>query len=88
MLIAVCTVHTVMLIVGVWLARLLRFSREDQIAVAFAGSQKTLMVGLLMAMSLKVSILPMVTYHVMQLLIDTLIADYFRRQAAGDDASS
>ncbi|MDP7304159.1 MAG: bile acid:sodium symporter, partial [Pirellulaceae bacterium] len=53
----------------------------DQIAVAFASSQKTLMVGLLMAMSLQVSILPMVTYHVMQLLIDTLIADRFRRQA-------
>ncbi len=81
MLVAVCTVHTTMLVAGLWLARLFRFSREDQIAVAFASSQKTLMVGLLMAMSLQVSILPMVTYHVMQLLIDTLIADRFRRQA-------
>jgi len=80
MLVAVCTVHITMLVTGVWLARLFRFSREDQIAVAFASSQKTLMVGLLMAMSLRVSILPMVTYHVMQLLIDTLIADHFRRQ--------
>ncbi len=80
MSVAVCTVHTVMLVAGVWLARLFRFSREDQIAIAFASSQKTLMVGLLMAMSLQVSILPMITYHVMQLLIDTLIADHFRRQ--------
>lgn len=85
MLVAVCTVHTTMLVVSVWLARLFRFSREDQIAVAFASSQKTLMVGLLMAMSLQVSILPMITYHVMQLLIDTLIADHFRRQ---DDVAS
>ena len=78
MLAAVCLVHTVMLWVGVWLAKLARFSREDQIAVAFAGSQKTLMVGLLMAISLQVSILPMVAYHVSQLFIDTLIADRFR----------
>jgi sodium/bile acid cotransporter 7 len=81
MFVAVCVVHTTMLVTGLWLARLFRFSREDQIAVAFASSQKTLMVGLLMAMSLQVSILPMVTYHVMQLLIDTLIADRFRRQS-------
>ncbi|MBC8355784.1 MAG: bile acid:sodium symporter [Planctomycetes bacterium] len=81
MLAAVCLVHTVMLFVGVFLAKMARFSREDQIAVAFAGSQKTLMVGLLMAISLQVSILPMVTYHVSQLFIDTLIADRFRANA-------
>ncbi|MDA1053494.1 MAG: bile acid:sodium symporter [Planctomycetota bacterium] len=78
MLAAVCLVHTVMLWVGVGLAKMARFSREDQIAVAFAGSQKTLMVGLLMAISLQVSILPMVAYHISQLFIDTLIADRFR----------
>lgn len=78
MLAAVCLVHTVMLWVGVVLAKLARFSREDQIAVAFAGSQKTLMVGLLMAISLQVSILPMVAYHISQLFIDTLIADRYR----------
>ncbi|MEO8498369.1 MAG: bile acid:sodium symporter [Planctomycetota bacterium] len=78
MLAAVCFVHTVMLWVGLVLAKLARFSREDQIAVAFSGSQKTLMVGLLMAISLQVSILPMVAYHISQLFIDTLIADRFR----------
>ncbi|MBI2479253.1 MAG: bile acid:sodium symporter, partial [Planctomycetia bacterium] len=88
MLAAVCLVHTVMLWVGVLLARLARFSREDQIAVAFAGSQKTLMVGLLMAISLQVSILPMVAYHVSQLFIDTLIADRFRNTAASGGRES
>jgi sodium/bile acid cotransporter 7 len=83
MLAAVCLVHTVMLWVGLLLAKLARFSREDQIAVAFAGSQKTLMVGLLMAISLKVSILPMVAYHISQLFIDTLIADRFRANDPG-----
>jgi sodium/bile acid cotransporter 7 len=71
-----------MLWVGVLLAKLARFSREDQIAVAFAGSQKTLMVGLLMAISLQVSILPMVAFHISQLFIDTLIADRFRANEA------
>jgi sodium/bile acid cotransporter 7 len=78
MLAAVVVVHVTMLWTGVYLARWLHFSRQDQIAVAFACSQKTLTVGLLVAMSLQVSILPMVTYHISQLLIDTLIADRFR----------
>ncbi len=82
MLLAVCFVHTVILWVGVLLGRLLGFSREDQIAIAFSGSQKTLMVGLLVAISLQVSILPMLAYHVSQLFIDTVIADRFR--AAGE----
>ena len=88
MLAAVCLVHTVMLWVGIYLAKLARFSREDQIAVAFAGSQKTLMVGLLMAISLQVSILPMVAYHVCQLFIDTLIADRFRNASASAERES
>lgn len=84
MLAAVCFVHTAMLCIGVQLAKAMRFSREDQIAVAFAGSQKTLMVGLLMAISLQVSILPMVAYHVCQLFIDTLIADRYRASEPND----
>jgi len=80
MLAIVCAVHTVMLYAGLGLARLLRCSREEQIAVAFSGSQKTLMVGLFVAMSLQVSILPMLAYHVSQLFIDTLIADRFREK--------
>ncbi len=87
MLAAVCLVHTVMLWVGVLLAKLARFSREDQIAVAFSGSQKTLMVGLLMAISLHVSILPMVAYHICQLFIDTLIADRYRANEPETPAS-
>ena len=78
MLAAVCFVHVTMLYTGVVLAKLVHFKREDQIAIAFGSSQKTLTVGLLVAMSLGVSILPMVWYHVSQLFIDTLIADRFR----------
>lgn len=88
MLAAVCLVHVTMLYTGVGIAKLLRFTREDRIAVAFAGSQKTLTVGLLVAMSLGVSILPMVWYHVSQLFIDTLIADRFRNTSASEGRES
>jgi sodium/bile acid cotransporter 7 len=87
MLVAVCLVHVAMLYAGVAVAKLLRFTREDQIAIAFSGSQKTLTVGLLVAMSLGVSILPMVWYHISQLFIDTLIADRYRAaETKVDDA--
>ena len=40
------------------------------------------MVGLLLAIDLGVSILPMVTFHLGQLFVDTLIADRWARQGA------
>lgn len=82
MLAAVAVVHLAMLWAGVELAKRCGFSREDQIAVGFAGSQKTLLVGLLVAVSLQITILPMVTYHVFQLVADTVIADRFQRSDA------
>jgi sodium/bile acid cotransporter 7 len=81
MLVLGVTIHVAMFYLGVFSAKWCGFSRADQIAVGFSGSQKTLMVGLLMAITLKASILPMVAYHCMQLFIDTLIADaYCKRQ--------
>jgi sodium/bile acid cotransporter 7 len=63
-------------------AAYLGFSREDRIAVGIAGSQKTLMVGLQMGLEIKLSILPIVVYHVGQLLLDTIIADRLRASVA------
>ena len=77
---AVLVVHIVMFWTGILLARAIRLSREDTIAVGFAGSQKTLMVGLQICLDAGVLILPMVTYHVCQLFVDTLFADYFAGQ--------
>jgi sodium/bile acid cotransporter 7 len=82
MIVLVCTVHVVALTAGLVLARVTGLRRPDRIAVAFAGSQKTLMVGLFVATSLEVTILPMVGYHVSQLLIDTLVADRMRATTA------
>jgi sodium/bile acid cotransporter 7 len=80
LLIVVSGVHLVSLCAGLWSARGLGWSRADQIAVAIAGSQKTLMVGLVVANALRVTILPMVAYQVLQLILDTFIADHFRRR--------
>ncbi|MCA9206796.1 MAG: bile acid:sodium symporter [Planctomycetales bacterium] len=85
MVVAVAVIHTTMFWVGFGLAKMLWLRREDQIAVAFAGSQKTLMVGLQVGMELGFTILPMVTYHVFQLLIDTIFADRLRSKGDAEN---
>ncbi|HMO84771.1 MAG TPA: bile acid:sodium symporter, partial [Lacipirellulaceae bacterium] len=58
-------------------------SRADRIGVAFAGSQKTLMVGLAIAIDFGgLAVLPMVAYHFEQLVLATWLAGRLRRQAA------
>ncbi len=48
----------------------------------FSGSQKTLTVAIYLALAVSpLAILPMVAYHAAQLVIDTLIADRWRRSA-------
>ena len=84
MVAAVMTVHLGMLSAGWSLAGLVGLGRPERIAVAFSGSQKTLMIGLQVAMECNITILPMVTYHVGQLFVDTLIADRLRQR--GDEA--
>jgi sodium/bile acid cotransporter 7 len=86
MLAAVCFVHVSMLVCGFWLGRVCGVSWEDRIAVAFSGSQKTLMIGLHLALSPAfnngLAMLPMVAYHVGQLLIDAVIAERLRNKQA------
>ena len=83
MLCGVLVVHLAVLAIGWRLACALRFPRPEAVAVAFAGSQKTLMVGLHVAIQCAptfggLAVLPMVAYHVGQLVVDTLIADHWR----------
>ena len=75
----VTAMHLIVLVTGLWTARKAGFAHEDQIAVAFSGSQKTLMVGLSTAMDLGVSIIPIVAFHSVQLLLDTFIADRWKK---------
>jgi sodium/bile acid cotransporter 7 len=79
---AALAIHLAAFGTGVSLARGLGVARGGQIAVGFAGSQKTLMVGLQIAIDCGVSVVPMIVYHLGQLFVDTLIADRWRRGAA------
>jgi sodium/bile acid cotransporter 7 len=63
---------------GMGVAKLLGLPREQQIAVGFSGSQKTLMIGLTVSISLGMSIIPIVLYHAIQLIVDTIFADWIR----------
>jgi sodium/bile acid cotransporter 7 len=76
---SVAAIHTALLLLGWGLSRPLRLDRGDAIAVGFAGSQKTLMVGAYLAGAIgPLAIVPMVAYHAAQLVIDTLVADWLR----------
>lgn len=83
--VTVLAIHIGAFYLGWYAAKLARMHPGDQIAVAFAGSQKTLMVGLRVSMELGASILPMVAYHVGQLIADTILSDCF---IARPDSSS
>jgi solute carrier family 10 (sodium/bile acid cotransporter), member 7 len=81
MLSAVIALHLSALWTGHALGRLCGLPREDRIAVGFSGSQKTLMIGLSIAGGINgLAILPMIAFHVCQLLADTLIAERLLRR--------
>lgn len=82
LVIAVTVVHCTALWLGLRASHALGISWPDSIAVAFAGSQKTLMVGAYLAMAVgPLAILPMVAYHAVQLFVDTILADRWAKQS-------
>ena len=88
MLLSVMVVHLLLLCCGYWCGRLLGLTRADRIAVAFSGSQKTFPIGLSIALSYftGLAMLPLIAFHVGQLLLDTLVADHFLRTAPPNDS--
>lgn len=80
LVVAIVVIHLTALWLGVATSRRLGWTPATQIAVGFSGSQKTLMVGLQIAIDAGVSVVPMIVYHLGQLVLDTLIAQ--RWQAA------
>jgi sodium/bile acid cotransporter 7 len=76
-----CALHGVALALGWYTAVGLGLSRRETIGVAISGSQKTLMVGLQLCLDCGVSILPMIMYHIGQLLMDTFLADWWLRHS-------
>ena len=79
-LLAVILIHCLALYGGIGSARGAGLGRESQIAVGIAGSQKTLMIGLQIAIDCGVSVVPMIAYHLSQLVIDTIVADRWKRR--------
>jgi sodium/bile acid cotransporter 7 len=73
--------HLTALAVGLWSSKGLGFDRPNQIAVAFACSQKTLPVAIYLFdahyQSTPLAVVPLVLYHVGQLTVDTFIAERF-----------
>ena len=79
--------HLVALFAGLWSSGLLGIDEPRRRAVAFAGSQKTLPIALLLfndyfGLQFPLAILPLLFYHVGQLVLDTLIAERMKRTGA------
>jgi sodium/bile acid cotransporter 7 len=85
------SVHLVSFFVAIAASKRLGHEPATQIAVGISGSQKTLMVGLQIALDCGVSVLPMIIYHVGQLMIDTVIVQRWvkrHRQTLDDKLES
>ena len=85
LLVALCIgLHLVALSAGLGSSTWLRFSHPARVAIAFACSQKTLPVALLIFdgyfPQYPLAVVPLVVYHFGQLLVDTFIAERLHRQ--------
>jgi len=69
-----------------FIARRLKFSREDEIAIVFCGSKKSLATGIPIAKvlfaggSLGAIVLPVMIYHQIQLIVCGIIAQRYARE--------
>lgn len=80
-IITLTVVHCAVFWGGIGLARVIRLPADEQIAIGFSGSQKTLMIGLSVAINLGMNIIPIVAYHAIQLIVDTVFADRIRTRS-------
>ena len=76
-LVTASSVHLLAFGIALRLAWAANLPPDQQIACGIGGSQKTLMVGLQIAIDCGVSILPMMLYHLVQLMLDTLIVQWW-----------
>ncbi len=77
-------IHLAAMLLGIIAAKQTGNPRESQIAVGIAGSQKTLMVGLQIAIDCGVSVVPMLVYHLGQLTLDTIVAGKWKARSEQD----
>ena len=79
--------HLLALVTGLWTSAAWGFDRPRCLAVAFAGSQKTLPISLMLfdryfVEQFPLAVVPLLFFHVGQLLLDTLIAERIKHAAA------
>lgn len=87
--ISMAAIHMAAIAIAWWGGKLIRLSREDALAAAFAGSQKTLPIGAYLASRMAeqgasgLVVFPILVYHISQLVIDSLIAERAARRRSG-----
>ena len=85
LLLCAAVLHTLLFAIGWALGRAIA-PREEALAAAVSGSQKTLTVGLDVALGFGgLVIVPMVAYHALQLLIDAVLVDRLGRHITGQE---
>ncbi|QNT79390.1 bile acid:sodium symporter family protein [Entomobacter blattae] len=73
------------IVITTFISRILKFEKEDEIAIIFCGSKKTLASGIPMANVLfppahvGMIVLPLMVFHQIQLFVCTLIAQHFAK---------
>jgi solute carrier family 10 (sodium/bile acid cotransporter), member 7 len=94
-LVAVCLVVLALMLALTWyLPRRMGFSREDNIAIQFCGTKKSLATGLPMAQVLFAGsgvgllVLPLMVFHQAQLMACSVLAQRYARDAERADAST
>ncbi|MCA8992560.1 MAG: bile acid:sodium symporter [Planctomycetaceae bacterium] len=84
----VVTLHLVGMAIAYYGGRALNFRREDVVALTFAGSQKTLPIGIYVATELlrdvPFAVYAMLMYHAMQLVVDTILLDTIKQWRDAD----
>lgn len=85
LLVAVLTVHLLLFAMGWYGAQACSAKPADRLAAAISGSQKTMMIGLDVAIGFGgLAVLPMVAYHLVQLVVDTLLVEKLRVTPPGE----
>ena len=89
-----CLLLAVALGVSTLVSRRLGFSREDEVAIVFCGSKKSLASGIPMAKvlfaptSLGMIILPLMLFHQIQLMVCAVLAQRYAARAAAEAAEA
>lgn len=81
--------HLSALFLGLWSSRIVGFDRPRCLAVAFSGSQKTLPISLMLfdkyfIKDYPLAVVALLSFHVGQLLLDTVIAEHLKREMASE----